>query len=98
MDTEATPILVVSQYLNIFPKELLGLPPYRAMEFSVNLLPGTTPISKAPYRMGSTEFVEVNKQLQELKDRCFIQNSTSPWKAPVLLVNKKDGSKRLCID
>ena len=56
------------------------------------------PISKAPYRMAPAELVELKKQLQELLDKGLIQPSVSPWGAPVLVVRKKDGSLRFCID
>jgi len=62
------------------------------------LLPGTTPISKAPYRMAPTELAKLKKQLHELLDKGLIRPSVSPWGAPVLFVKKKDGSLRLCID
>ena len=42
-------ILVVWEFLDIFPEELPGLPPDRAISFEIDLLPGTTPVSKAPY-------------------------------------------------
>lgn len=72
MDTKTTHIPVLLEYLHIFPKELPGLPPNRAMEFSIDLLPHTTPISKEPYQMEPIELAEVKKQLQELKDCDFI--------------------------
>jgi hypothetical protein len=62
------------------------------------LQPGTTPISKRPYRMPPTELAELKKQLQELLDKGFIRPSTSPWGCPALFVKKKDESLRLCID
>ena len=68
------------------------------MEFSIELIPGAEPISKAPYRMAPIELKESNEQLQELLERGFIHPSVSPWGAPVLFVKKKDGSMRLCID
>ena len=68
------------------------------MEFEIDLAPGTTPISKAPYRMAPTELKELKTQLEELLQAEFIPPSTSPWGAPVLFVKKKDGSLRLCID
>ena len=79
-------------------QEVPGLPPDREIEFSIELLPGTTPISKAPYRMAPPELAELKKQLQELLDKGLIRPSVSPWGAPVLFVKKKDGSLRLCID
>jgi len=78
--------------------EISGLPPDRMIEFSIETIPGTVPISKAPYRMAPTELEILKKQLQEYSDKGLIRPSTSPWGAPVLLANKKDGGKRLCID
>ncbi|KAG8488163.1 hypothetical protein CXB51_018403 [Gossypium anomalum] len=78
--------------------ELPGLPPNREVEFVIDVLPGTAPISVAPYRMAPAELRELKTQLQELLDRGFIRPSMSPWGAPVLFVKKKDGSLRLCID
>ena len=74
------------------------MPPDRDMEFTIDLLPGTNPISLTPYRMAPVELRELKVQLQELVDKGFIQPSTSPWGAPVLFVRKKDGTLRLCID
>ncbi|XP_070667484.1 uncharacterized protein [Malus domestica] len=89
---------VVRHYLDVFPDDLPGLPPDRDVEFSIDLLPGTDPISLTPYRMAPAELRELKIQLQELTDKGFIQPSTSPWGAPVLFVRKKDGTLRLCID
>ena len=58
---------------------------------------GTAPISKAPYRRAPAELKELKTQLQELLDKGFIHPSVSPWGAPVLFVQKKDGSLCLCI-
>jgi len=91
-------IPIVRDFVDVFPEELPGLPPYREIKFTIDLLPGTRPISKAPYRMASLELRELKEQLQELLDRGFIRPSVSPWGAPILFVKKKDGSMRLCID
>jgi hypothetical protein len=91
-------ILVVYEYADVFPDELPGMPPYRDIEFTIELQPGTTPISKRPYRMPPAELAELKKQLQELLDKGFIAPSTSPWGCPALFVKKKDESLRLCID
>jgi hypothetical protein len=91
-------IPVVSEYPDVFPEELPGLPPEREIDFSIELVPGTAPISRAPYRMSASELAELKKQLAELLDKGFIRPSASPWGAPVLFVKKKDGSLRLCID
>ncbi|GAU51141.1 hypothetical protein TSUD_240800 [Trifolium subterraneum] len=74
------------------------LPPEREIEFSIDLVPGSQPISVAPYRMSPLELRELKSQLEELLQKHFIRPSVSPWGAPVLLVKKKDGTMRLCID
>ncbi|NAW44950.1 RNA-directed DNA polymerase [Salmonella sp. gx-f4] len=74
------------------------MPPNREIEFAIDLLPGTAPISIAPYRMVPTELKELKAQLQELTDKGFVRPSFSPWGAPVLFVRKKDGTMRMCID
>ncbi|XP_050943939.1 uncharacterized protein LOC127150339 [Cucumis melo] len=89
---------VVKEFLDVFPDDLSGLPPDREIEFTIELLPGTAPISQAPYRMAPSELKELKMQLQELVDKGYIRPSVSPWGAPVLFVKKKDGTLRLCID
>ena len=82
----------------LFPEDLLGLPPDRDVEFAIEVIPNTTPISKAPYRMALVELAELKKQLQGYLDKGFIKPSVSSWGAPVLLVKKKNGSMSMCID
>ncbi|KAL0559141.1 hypothetical protein IC582_003731 [Cucumis melo] len=89
---------VVKEFLDVFLDDLSGLPPDREIEFTIELLPGTAPISQAPYRMAPSELKELKMQLQELVDKGYIRPSVSPWGAPVLFVKKKDGALRLCID
>ena len=93
---ENTPI--VNEFIDVFPEELPGLPPEREIEFCIDLIPSTQPISIPPYRMALVKLKELKDQLQDLLDKGFIRPSTSPWGAPVLFVKKKDGSLRLCID
>ena len=68
-------IPVVKEFLDVFPENLPWIPLDREIEFSIDLLPRTSPISKAPYRMAPTELKE---QLQELLDKGFIRPSASP--------------------
>ncbi|XP_058726547.1 uncharacterized protein LOC131597904 [Vicia villosa] len=89
---------VVNEFLEVFPDDIIELPPEREVEFNIDLVPGTRPISMAPYRMSASELAELKAQIGELLDKKFIRSSVSPWGAPVLLVKKKDGSMRLCID
>nr|GFC06104.1 putative reverse transcriptase domain-containing protein [Tanacetum cinerariifolium] len=89
---------IVSEFPDVFPDELPGIPPVREVGFNIELIPGSEPISKAPYRMAPIELKELKDQLQELLERGFIHPSVSPWGAPVIFVKKKDGSMRLGID
>ena len=91
-------IPVVRNFPDVFPSELPGLPPDREIEFSIDLTPGTAPISKSLYRMSPAELKELKRQIKELEEKQFIRPSMSPWGAPVLFVKKKDGSWRLCVD
>jgi hypothetical protein len=86
-------IPVACDYPDVFAEAVIGLPPDREIEFTINLIPGTQLIHKAPYRMEPAELKELKEQLQELLDRGFIRPSVSPWGPPVLFVKKKD---RLC--
>ena len=88
---------VVRDFLDVFPDDLPGLPPEREIDFPIDLVPGTTPISLPPYRMAPAELKELKTQLQELVDRGFIRPSISPWGVPVLFVKKKDDTWRLYI-
>src|SRR3954467_7284705 len=74
------------------------MPPDRAVEFIVDLLPGTAPISRRPYRMAPHELAELKTQLEALLDKGFVRPSSSPWGCPVLFITKKDGTERMCVD
>jgi hypothetical protein len=89
---------VVEEFMDVFPEELPGMPPEREVELYIDLLPGTAPIAKRPYRMAPAELAELKMQIAELQQKGFIRPSSSPWGAPVLFVTKKDGSMRMCID
>jgi hypothetical protein len=91
-------IRVVRDFSGVFPEQLPGMPPDREVEFVIDLLPGTAPISKRPYQMSVEELKELKKQLTELQEAGYIRLSSSPWGASVLFVQKKDGSQRMCVD
>ena len=74
------------------------MPPDRAVEFIVDLIPGTAPISKRPYKMAPHELAELKSQLEVSLAKGFIRPSSSPWGCPVLFVTKKDGTERMCVD
>nr|GEZ09607.1 hypothetical protein [Tanacetum cinerariifolium] len=89
---------VVREFLEVFPEDILGIPPTRQVEFQIDLVPGAAPVARAPYRLAPSEMKELADQLQELTNKGFIRPSSSPWGALVLFVKKKDGSFRMCID
>eukprot|EP00253_Pinus_taeda_P012458 PITA_12458 len=91
-------IPVIQEFTDVFPEEIPGLPPRRNIDFTIELIPGAAPVSRAPYRMSTPELTELKMQLQELLDKEYIRPSVSPWGAPVLFVKKKDGTLRMCID
>jgi hypothetical protein len=91
-------IPVIEEFMDVFPEELPGMPSERGVEFYIDLILGTAPIAKRPYRMAPTELAELKLQIAELQQKGYIHPSSSPWGAPVLFVTKKDGSMRMCID
>jgi hypothetical protein len=91
-------IHVVQEFPDVFPDDLSGMPPKRAIEFNIELQSGTTPIAKAPYKVSPVELEELKIQLQDLQDKGFIYPSSSPWGCPTLFVSKKDKDLRLCVD
>jgi hypothetical protein len=91
-------ILVVCEFLDVFLDELTGLPPNREVEFAIELIPGTPPISRRPYRMPPNELAELKKQLQDLLTKGLIRPSSSKWGCPALFVKKKDNTLRMCVD
>jgi hypothetical protein len=76
----------------------LGFLPKRDIDFSINLMLGEAPVSKTPYMMSTPKLKELQMHLEELIKKGYIHPSVSPWGAPVLFVNKKYGTLRLCID
>nr|ABB47143.2 retrotransposon protein, putative, Ty3-gypsy subclass [Oryza sativa Japonica Group] len=91
-------IPIVREYPDVFPDDLPGMPPKRDIEFRIDLVPGTTPIHKRPYRMAANELAEVKRQVDDLLQKGYIRPSSSPWGAPVIFVEKKDHTQRMCVD
>eukprot|EP00253_Pinus_taeda_P036316 PITA_36316 len=98
VDLNVLPLGSYDILIDVFPKEIPGLPPKRNIDFTIELVPGTPPVSRAPYRMSVPKLTELKMQLQELLDKNYIRPSVSPWGAPVLFVKKKDGTLQMCID
>jgi hypothetical protein len=91
-------IPVVRECLDVFPDDLLGMPYERDIEFKIELQPGTTPISKALYKMSREDLAKLKIQLKDLLDKGFIHPSSSPLGCPALFVSKKDKGLCLCVD
>jgi hypothetical protein len=89
---------VVKDFPDVFPEELPGMPPYREVEFVIDILPRTAPISKRLYMMSLEQLKELKKQLTALQETGYIRLHSSPCRAPVLFVQKKDGSQGMCAD
>ena len=89
---------VLQEFEDVSLDEIIGLPPNRDIDFTIDLVLGAAPVSKTPYRMSTLEFLEIKMQLQELLEKKYIRMSVSPWGAPILFVKKKDGTLKICID
>jgi hypothetical protein len=83
---------------DVFPEELLRMPPDMEVKLVIDLLPGTTLTFKRPYKMSVEELKELKKQSTVLQEVGYIRPSSSPWEASVLFVQKKDGSQKMCVD
>ncbi|KAL4025181.1 hypothetical protein IC575_013559 [Cucumis melo] len=88
---------VIKQFPDVFewPEKL---PPRRGIEHHIHLKEGTNPINVRPYRYGFHQKEEMEKLVKEMLNSGVIRPSTSPYSSPVLLVKKKDGSWRFCVD
>jgi hypothetical protein len=91
-------IHVVQEFPDVFPDDLPGMHPERAIEFKIELQPSTTPIAKSTYWMTLVKLTELKIQLQDLLDKGYIYPSSSPWDCPALFVKKKDEALHLCVD
>nr|GEV57021.1 putative reverse transcriptase domain-containing protein [Tanacetum cinerariifolium] len=65
-------IPIVRKFPDVFPEDLSGLPPSRDVEFRIDLIHGSMPVAKSPYRLAPTEMHELANQLKELQDKGFI--------------------------
>ncbi|KAL4289575.1 hypothetical protein GQ457_14G015250 [Hibiscus cannabinus] len=88
-----------SEFKDVFPDETpKGLPPLRGIEHQIDFIPGATIPNRPSYRTNPEETKELQRQVTELMDKGYIRESLSPCAVPVLLVPKKDGSWRMCVD
>ena len=91
-------VLVVMEFPEVFPDDLLGIHSEWEIDFGIDLWLDIQPISIPPYWMAPTELKELKSQLKDFLDKCYIQPIISPWGAPILFVKKNVGSLRICID
>ncbi|GKE08685.1 putative reverse transcriptase domain-containing protein, partial [Tanacetum coccineum] len=88
-------LVVVRDFLKVFPDDLSGLPPSWEIEFRTELVLGAISVAKSPYRLTPSEIKELSGQLTELQDKGFIRPSLSSWGAPTLFVKKKDDPSKI---
>ncbi|GJW92905.1 RNA-directed DNA polymerase [Tanacetum coccineum] len=89
----------ISDFKDVIPNEIpTGLPPMREVQHCIDLVPGSVLPNKAAYRMNPKEHEELQRQVDELLKKGVLQESKSPCAVPALLVPKKDGSWRMCVD
>ncbi|KAL4290001.1 hypothetical protein GQ457_14G015270 [Hibiscus cannabinus] len=90
---------ILQDFKDIFPEEIPGgLPPIRGIEHQIDFVPGAALPNRPAYRSNPEETKELQRQIHELMEKGYIRESLSPCAVPVLLVPKKDGSWRMCVD
>lgn len=89
---------VVCEFLEVFLNDINDFLSECEVEFAIDLVLGTSPVSMASYRMYPSKLSDLKKQLEELLEKKFVQSSVSLWGEPIVLAKKKDGSMRLSVD
>jgi hypothetical protein len=90
---------LLQEFKDVFPAEIpLELPPLRGIEHQIDLIPGASLPNRATYRTNSEETKEIQRQVQELLDNGYVRESLSSCVVPVILVPKKNGTWRMCVD
>jgi hypothetical protein len=90
---------LLQDFKDVFPEETpTGLPPLRGIEHQIDLIPGAALPNRPPYRTNPEETKEIQRQVQALLDKGYVRESLSPCAVPVILVPKKDGTWRMCVD
>ena len=92
-------VSLLQEFDDVFPEEIpSGLPPIRGIEHQIDFVPGSTIPNRPAYRSNPEETKELQRQVSELLEKGYIRESMSPCAIPVLLVPKKDGTWRMCVD
>jgi len=90
---------LLKKYSDVFPEEIpSGPPPERSKQHTIDLEPGAKPQALHQYRLSQVELDAAAEEVERLLQAGIIEESTSPWRAPILFVRKKDGKLRMCID
>jgi len=89
---------ILDKYHDIFGEMPRGLPPSRGFEHIIELEQGEKPIMITPYQYPKIYKDEIEKTIKELLDMGFVRPSSSPFASSVVLVQKEDGTMRMCID
>ncbi|KAG7568008.1 Integrase catalytic core [Arabidopsis thaliana x Arabidopsis arenosa] len=98
-DLPSNVLSLLQEYSDVFPEDSPGgLPPIRGIEHQIDFVPGATLPNRPAYRTNPVETKELQRQVGELLEKGHIRESMSPCAVPVLLVPKKDGSWRMCVD
>ncbi|MCO5571593.1 hypothetical protein L7F22_025338 [Adiantum nelumboides] len=89
----------LNQFQDVFIDDILGeLPPKQGDDdHTIELIPGSSPPNKPPYRVSQAQQEEIMRQVNELVEKGMVRPSSSPFCSPVLLVQKKDGTYRMCV-
>jgi hypothetical protein len=95
----STLLNALQEYEDVFPDEVPpGLPPKRGIEHQIDLVPGASLPNRAAYRTNREDTKEIQNLVEELIKKGYVKEGLSPCAIPVLLVPKKDGSWRMCVD
>ena len=97
-DSNPRTISVYAEFSDVFAQLPSELPPERVITHHIDLIPGSKPLSRSPYRMCHWETQHLRERIEQLEALGFIRPSVSPWASPVLFIAKKNGKLRFCVD